>query len=307
MKDFDAALAMDFAREFAVEPSLVEKEWHAIRALEIALTLDASLGKSVFCGGTSLSAAYGLLSRFSEDVDLKLILPGRLAAPQKTECVRAFGGQLEVAMGQADYAALPERAKANDKWGYRRLGFQYTPAFKRASTIRDHIQIEITPYDGQLEPIQKDVRTAMARATNGDPDLGGVLCVQPLETAADKLSALSWRVCGRQRGAPDDDPAIIRHLYDLCMLTPQVIDDPSLRRLCLDKLRKDIHRGPKDAGSDPAFIMDGAVQAAQRLRSDKLYESEYNSFLRDMVYEKRPPSMKRALAQLDTLIARVRV
>src|SRR5690242_21934483 len=39
-----------------------------------------------------------------------------------------------------------------------------------------------------------------------------------LETAADKLSALAWRVCARDRARPGDDPTIIRHLPDLAAL-----------------------------------------------------------------------------------------
>jgi hypothetical protein len=40
----------------------------------------------------------------------------------------------------------------------------------------------------------------------------------PVETAADKLSALAWRVHARDRASPEDDPTIIRHLHDLAAL-----------------------------------------------------------------------------------------
>jgi hypothetical protein len=39
-------------------------------------------------------------------------------------------------------------------------------------------------------------------------------CVNPVETTADKLSALAWRVCAPQRAEETDDPTI-RHLHDL--------------------------------------------------------------------------------------------
>jgi hypothetical protein len=44
------------------------------------------------------------------------------------------------------------------------------------------------------------------------------LPVDPIETASDKLCALAWRVCTRDRSAHDDDPTIIRHLHDLAAL-----------------------------------------------------------------------------------------
>ena len=47
-------------------------------------------------------------------------------------------------------------------------------------------------------------------------------CVHPVETAADKLSALSWRARSRDRSRANDDPTIIRHLHDLAADPPSI-------------------------------------------------------------------------------------
>jgi hypothetical protein len=49
----------------------VEKDWWVVRTLE--LVFKSSIAKqTVFKGGTSLSKAWGLIDRFSEDIDLAL-------------------------------------------------------------------------------------------------------------------------------------------------------------------------------------------------------------------------------------------
>ncbi len=49
----------------------IEKDWWVVRTIE--LIFKSSISEStVFKGGTSLSKAWGLIDRFSEDIDLAL-------------------------------------------------------------------------------------------------------------------------------------------------------------------------------------------------------------------------------------------
>ena len=83
----------------------------------------------------------------------------------------------------------------------------------------------------------------MARAQNQPPEISSFPCVDPIETAADKLSALGWRVCTRKRGTQGDDPAIIRHLYDLAALESRIEDAPEFAALVRQIAEKDAGRG----------------------------------------------------------------
>jgi len=49
----------------------VEKDWWVVKTLEVVFNTEIS-GHTVFKGGTSLSKAWGLIERFSEDIDLAL-------------------------------------------------------------------------------------------------------------------------------------------------------------------------------------------------------------------------------------------
>jgi predicted nucleotidyltransferase component of viral defense system len=59
------------ANEIGLPAAVAEKDWWVIRTLE--LVFDTSIAPyTIFKGGTSLSKAWGLIDRFSEDVDLAL-------------------------------------------------------------------------------------------------------------------------------------------------------------------------------------------------------------------------------------------
>lgn len=59
------------AMELGIPAMAVEKDWWVVRTLE--LVFSSSIAKAtVFKGGTSLSKAWGLIDRFSEDIDLAL-------------------------------------------------------------------------------------------------------------------------------------------------------------------------------------------------------------------------------------------
>ena len=62
----------DVAIELGVHPSFVEKDWYAVQVLGLIVRYTAEGGKTVFSGGTSLSKGYGLIQRFSEDMDFKV-------------------------------------------------------------------------------------------------------------------------------------------------------------------------------------------------------------------------------------------
>jgi hypothetical protein len=84
------------------------------------------------------------------------------------------------------------------------------------------------------------------------PKVPAFACVDPVETAADKLSALAWRVCIRNRGTETDDPTVIRHLHDLAALEPIVAEAPAFNELLRSAVDSDTGRGGGNAPTNPA-------------------------------------------------------
>lgn len=60
---------VQIAEKIGMSPFAVEKDWWVTRTLSIIF--DMEIGKHlIFKGGTSLSKAFNLIERFSEDIDL---------------------------------------------------------------------------------------------------------------------------------------------------------------------------------------------------------------------------------------------
>ena len=119
--------------------------------------------------------------------------------------------------------------------------------------LRPHIRVEVSFYAPALPPIARPIQSLIAMAQRQPPEVPAFPCIDPAETAADKLSALTWRVLTRQRGAIGDDATLIRHLHDLAALKSVVETVPAFTTLAFQSATADAGRGGgATAVSDPA-------------------------------------------------------
>ena len=84
-----------------VTAALLEKDEHLTDALRAVFALDFKCVELVFCGGTSLSKAHGLIERMSEDADLKVVLTEAGRQLSRTKLRRYLGDEVRVRVGQA--------------------------------------------------------------------------------------------------------------------------------------------------------------------------------------------------------------
>ena len=105
----------------------------------------------------------------------------------------------------------------------------YDAEFGAGQGLRPHIRVEMSFRGaGAAAHVARPIRSLIATAQRQPPEVAAFPCVDPVETAADKLSALAWRVRVRDRARANDDPTIIRHLHDLAAL-----EQPRPRRRAL--------------------------------------------------------------------------
>lgn len=192
---------------------------------------DSSLASEVvFKGGTSLSKAYRLVDRFSEDVDLAVLLAGR--TPSAVKALLRDVHQAAVAVGTAE--ELTEVPGNGKRGQIRRVYHRYPRLFEQTTAdIAEDILLEITafgqPYPIVRLPLVSYIGEVFAqRGMNGELAEFGLL---PFDfnvlwigrTFAEKIMALV-------RASYEPDPAVeiaskVRHLYDLHHLVahPEVL------------------------------------------------------------------------------------
>lgn len=254
-------------------PGLVEKDYwvtHALWALH-------HQGFEVwFKGGTSLSKGFGLIERFSEDLDLK-VEPGVTSVPRVTNW--RSEGTTAVAARRASFAALadlfvvPGAPVAIDPeppdplWRGVKLRVHYPGQFLGdLGILRPFVLLEVgharvTPF------VHLDLSSFVHDELARQGQLAGVLdnrprqvrCIHPLVTLLEKLDAL-----GKRAMADAVEPAtFVRHVEDAARIAlaagslPPLDGYPDVRALADEMLaQKQIVALPR--ADAPAFAPDGS-------------------------------------------------
>lgn len=271
----DRTLVERVARDLLTSPGLVEKDWHVTRAIGVLAGMDHGEAVPSFGGGTSLSKAWGLIRRFSEDIDFKVAMP----EVSRNRARRERGAYRERVVGaliDAGFEPVGELVK-RDENRFFSAEFLFPTVFDVGRGLRPHIRVEMSLEPPTLPPTERPISSLITLAQRQKPDVAAFLCVDPVETAADKLSALAWRVHARRRGGVNDDPTIIRHLHDLAALKQAAVASPDFARLVREARAADAGRGGETASpDDPAMLFAGMLD---RLGTDKLWAQEYEDFV----------------------------
>lgn len=275
----DRALIERVAGALAVGEGLVEKDWHVVRALGVIASLDHGEMCPVFSGGTSLSKGYQLIKRFSEDIDFKVKAPVRASRNQAGRERSAYRKKVVDALVASGFTLEGKPRAGNDSM-YFSADLNYGGEFKVAAGLRPHIKIEMSFVAPSLPGVEKPIQSLIGLAERADPEVPRLLCVDLVETAADKLSALGWRTHSRDRAAANDDPSIIRHLHDLAALEPHVLESRDLPKLVADTIGRDSSRAD-DLPEGPAALLRSMLD---RLSTDTQWATEYSDLVTQVSY-----------------------
>ncbi len=183
------------------------------------------------------------------------------------------------ALGEAGFA-LDGEVLIGNMSRFFRASFHYGATFPPAAGIRPTLQIEMTFGGTQRKPIPRPVQSLLARAAKAPPEVAALLCVDPVETAADKISALAWRAAVRDRSAKTDDPLIVRHLHDLAALASHVGEVAAFAPLAREILADDAPR-TKDPNAEGLALLRAMLP---RIAADPLWRVEYERFVQGMSY-----------------------
>lgn len=270
----------DIASELATEPAFVEKEWHGIQLLaHLAAFEDLGNGEIVFTGGTCLSTAHGIIERFSEDLDF--ILRSKEEIPRAGRR-RIRESMLDHIVSDERFALVEGSLKKGNNSRFFEAHYEYPKAFDHDS-LRPHIKLEASFRNNKLATSRQNIRSVFAKLKSADPETG-MECISPVETAADKISALTWRLIARNRAAPDDDPDTVRHLHDLAALKDGICaNEKDFVDTVHKSLAQDEEERLKEKGSGMT-VAEKLGTATEMLSKDETYREEYNRFVGRMSY-----------------------
>jgi len=214
----------------AIPPSAVEKDWWVVQTLALIQTMEVA-PHIVFKGGTSLSKAWNIIERFSEDIDLALdkIFFGigecktvkqvkKLRSTTRKYIYEEFIPQLEERFSKAQYPDV--RVVLNNEDGDNLEPVQILIIYETCTSLSDYTKPEVKIEIGsrsQVEPFtSRQFQSLVGEQFQGKSFADSpikVQCVNPERTFLDKLFLLHEEF--QKPVAEIRINRLSRHLYDI--------------------------------------------------------------------------------------------
>jgi predicted nucleotidyltransferase component of viral defense system len=259
------------ARELGRTEQMVEKD--TIQSMFL-LELSKSELLFVFKGGTSLSKAYNLIDRFSEDIDLSMN-----RRPTQTERKRSKELILGIAEDLGLILSNPEEIKS--RHDYNKYVFKYDSMF---AEIPLEIIIE-TSYYQTVYPVEQHSIGSLVGKFCEERDIHlpipfeaaeVIMQVQSIErTFVDKVFA----VCDYKIQDMQDRDS--RHLYDICKLLGQIKLDKQLDEL-IDVVRDDRMQSKNNPSAQLEYNI---PQMLKEIIQSRFYEPDYRDITQKLLFE----------------------
>ncbi len=213
------------------DPTFIEKDYWVTQVIR-AVSLETA-GGFVLKGGTSLSKGYGIIERFSEDVDALIVPHVDLSVSKRAERLAGIRDSVAGQLG------LPTEEQRKPGYGKRPSRGDY---FVYDAVVEPEIQLEVqidrvlleTGYGEGHEPSEMiTIRTLLGKLETVDENAYDdlrpftVRALQPVRTLVEKLCALHHAASNFDPEHPSED-RFGRHYFDVNQLLRH---EPTRRQL----------------------------------------------------------------------------
>ena len=268
----------------ALPPGVLEKDLLVTSVLRTLSGIDSEL-KLVFCGGTCLSKAHGLIDRMSEDIDFKVILPEGLSRTSRSRALSAFKKQLVATLADADFNVLPDGVTAKDENNYIGLDLLYKSRFPTVASLRSEIKVEISARPPLLPTTTLELRSILDVLVDASTLGISFRCISVQETLAEKVLSFLRRTAEYRAGRSrvDFDDRSVRHIYDVAAIMrvqPIQLLGTEFRSIVEADAVQFKNQYP-EFQADPFGEMRSALTAFQQEGS---FEQEYQRFVDELVF-----------------------
>ncbi len=289
-----------------VTAGLLEKDEHLTDALRAVFALEFECVQLVFCGGTSLSKAYGLIERMSEDADIKLVLTQAGRQLSRTKLRRYLGDEVRARVGKAlsdiDLVEELDKAVSFNEHRYLHSQWMYQRSYPVTAGLRPNLQLELTLRAPAL-PVERTSLCALAdrfAGQSGSPF--EVPTISVAETQSEKVLSFLRRFAQHRSGQMQQawDTALVRHIYDVhCIFArnPELVavSAPAFAALVQGDVAEFGTQQP-DFAAHPLGVLERALA---QVVVDEQSRAEYEKNLLPLVYGSFKPHFDEAFASFD--------
>ena len=225
LREFPDALAAGAARVAEttdIPMAHVEKDFWVTEVLRGVARCSTDTGVSaVFKGGTSLSKAFGLIQRFSEDVDVVVMAPGQSKGGDD-RCLKSFVVAAEASTGLE--AVIDSRTATK---GVKRAARLQYPTSTARGILQPGVLLELGARGGAMPAVKRTVRSLLVdhgpaaglTADYEETEPVTLHVLAPVRTLIEKLVIVHHAAL---RGDEVELARHARHYYDIwCLLNDE--------------------------------------------------------------------------------------
>ena len=307
---------IQIAESIGLSPFAVEKDWWVTQTLSIVFGMEFG-SHLIFKGGTSLSKAFNLIERFSEDIDLAVDreffgFTGELSRKDRERLRKASGKYVD----EVFYKDLKKRFQEKGFQGVsvelvketesdkdRTINIYYSNVIALPGYLQPRIQLEIGSRSLK-EPFMLQSISSLVDETypNSDfvQDAFKVPTVNPERTFLEKMFLLHEEFQRPVEKMRVD--RLSRHLYDVFKLSQssyfeKAVSDPDLYSTIVTHRYKFNRIGHIDYNLHQPISI--SIIPPETVIED--WKSDYDIMLEQMIYEENAPSFEKLIEELEGL------
>lgn len=218
------------AQHLGISEIYIEKDYWVTYAIKQIFTNKNSKDIAVFKGGTSLSKCYGIIERFSEDIDLVVIQDDEESGTVLKKKLKKVTETI-----QEPLIYVPGHQLENKKGKIRKLVYEYEKVGVKGSygQVRDQIVVEVSNLGSSYPSKRVKIQTLIVEfiAATNNVDLIRTYELEPFEVNA---LAIERTFCEKiislvrfsyTKNPLEDLSNKIRHTYDL----HQLLKEPTIK------------------------------------------------------------------------------
>lgn len=296
-----------------IKSIFIEKDYWICRSLKLMADGDKD-GRAVFKGGTSLSKAYGIGARFSEDIDVAISEAWTLSGNQLKNLIRRTAKNMTAGLDEIVIPGVTSKGSHYHKAFYaypRAVDVEQVGAIK-AGQLLVEINSFANPYPSQKCTLISFLADFIIQS--GNETLIDEYDMQPFEvTVLDKRRTLTEKLVSLLRCSLANNPlpelsAKIRHFYDLHYLlqdaeTNEYLQSEAFPADLKSLLEHDQKEFSKPDGWQGRTIKDSPLLTEFHEVWEKL-QSLYMRELPDLAYKEIPSTtdIEDSLANILTIL-----
>jgi predicted nucleotidyltransferase component of viral defense system len=290
-----------------ITAALLEKDEHLTDALRAVFSLEIEGLRLVFCGGTSLSKAHGLIERMSEDADIKVVGTYEAASWSRSRLrteLRGLRKAVTSTMTDLGFVEDTQQASSLNENRFAHSQWAYEEAYEGAAALRPNLQLEFVYRKPVLATDRCSISSLADRLAGRAGDAFEVETISIAETQAEKVLSFLRRFSQHRSGQMNRewDAALVRHIYDVhCIHVAHAELLTSSAGAFSQLLAGDVSefgRQQPEFAANPVAIL---AEALNRSAKDEQTQMEFDRNLLPLVYGNHRPDYSNAFASFETV------